>query len=148
MKVIRFIKFWEAYANFSHDAEQLEVKVQQLVDSRENSLVWRRQSSVRCQVGYDGVRVGDIKTVVVERRHLMQRIHQEELRRPVFAFIKVDIFQLKRLEAVSGNRQPTKKRIPWHPDWAALSPSEQPTYTENGERKIDVFTHYVLGVIQ
>lgn len=112
MKVIRGTEFCEAYANFAHHSEQFEVKVQQLVDSRENALVWRRQSSVRCQVGYDGVRVGDVKPVVVERRHLMQRIHQKELRRPVLAFIKVDIFQLKRLEAVNGNRQPTKERIP------------------------------------
>lgn len=112
MRMIRVVTLRAAYANFAHDAEQLKVKVQQLVDSCENSRVWRRQSSVRCQVGYDGMRVGDVKTVVVERRHLMQWIHQEEFRRPVFAFVKVDIFQLKRLAAMKGNRQATKTRIP------------------------------------
>lgn len=84
-----------SYANFAHDSEEFKVKAEQLIDASQHPGIGGRKVRICRQIGDDGVRVRNVKAVVVERGNLMQRIHLHVLGRHVLVLIEIDVLELE-----------------------------------------------------
>lgn len=95
MSIETFSDVFCSYANFAHDSKEFKVKAEQLIDASQHPGIGGRKVRICRQVRDDGVRVRNVKAVVVERGNLVQRIHLHVLGRHVLVLIEIDVLELE-----------------------------------------------------